>query len=410
MNLSNKKGIATVLGFVVILILAVLASTMLMRGVSGSRRTEIYVDQTRAYWLAEAGIERALWELNNGAGAWTGWKTDGSDKILQGSVGTSGDYDITVYDYLTPPLRIEVTGFFPDRFDPTAITRSLEIIADESVFSLFEYAAYSQDKLTLGGQAYTDSYDSALGAYGGANVGAEGDVGSGVEVEASGNVYVDGDVVVPEGGAAPDEKYYSGTVNEEDNPPLTSVTVPANLVALPSGGSISTTTTLGPGDYQYWMINLSSKSTLTITGPANIYLTGATSINVSGMGDIVVDAASTGPVNIYFDGDVNLSGQAIVNQTALPSNLIMYGTNPIVQTVNLAGQTDFHGAVYAPNATLNLTGQGGMFGSFVGDEVNISGQGGIHYDVSLGKAGGTGVIIYIITSIRDIQSPYSLSP
>ncbi|MCG2711607.1 MAG: hypothetical protein L6416_04705 [Candidatus Omnitrophica bacterium] len=410
MKLVNNKGIATVLGFIIILILAILASAMLMRGVGGSRRTEIYVDETRAFWVAEAGIARAVWELNNGAGVWTGWTTTGNNKTLQASVGAAGDYDITVYDFANPPLKIEVTGYYPNRASENAIIRNFEVIAAKSFNPLFEYAAYSQDELTISGQGFTDSYDSSLGVYGGTNVGTDGDVGSGVAVDASGQAYVDGDVVIPEGAAYPDAAYYSGTVTEENNPELEQIIVPLNLAALPNGGSISSTTTLAPGDYQYWMINISSKTTLTITGPANIYLTGGTSISITGKAEVIIDSASTGPVNIYFDGDVLLSGQGVTNETSIPSNLILYGTSTIAQTIHVSGQADFYGAFYAPTGEMHLTGQGGLYGSFIGNEVTISGQGGVHYDEALGSLAAASASTYSITSFKDGQTPYSLSP
>jgi len=78
--------------------------------------------------------------------------------------------------------------------------------------------------------------------------------------------------------------------------------------------------------------------------------------------------------------------------------------------VNISGQTDFYGAFYAPNSEMNLTGQGGLYGAFVGNEVTISGQGGIHYDVQLGSAGASAASQYVITSYRDTRTPYSLSP
>lgn len=409
MKIKDEKGIATVLGFIVIMVLSILASSMLVRGVSSSRRTESYIDQNRAFWVAEAGLSYAIWELENGAGAWSGWTTNGNDKYIEDSIGSSGDYDITVNDYLSSPLVIEVTGYYPNRASASAIVRSLEFVAEKNTTSLFEYAAYSESELTIGGQGYTDSYDSSQGAYGGANVGSSGDVGSGVEVDASGQASVDGDIVIPVGADHPDAKYYTGSVTEQDNPELESVSVPASLTALPNGGSISSTTSLPSGDYQYWMINLSSSKTLTVTGPANIYLTGSTSISVTANASIVVDAASTGPVNVYFDGDVKLAGQGVTNETNIPANLIMYGTNSNSQTVNITGANDFHGAIYAPTATLNLSGQGGLFGSFIGDEVNITGQGGVHFDTDLANASGAGVITYAINAFKDSRTPYNLS-
>ncbi len=78
--------------------------------------------------------------------------------------------------------------------------------------------------------------------------------------------------------------------------------------------------------------------------------------------------------------------------------------------LNKKGFTPFAGAFYAPNSEMNLTGQGALFGAFVGNEVTISGQGGVHYDTQLGSVGSSAISSYDLTAFRDTQSPYSLSP
>lgn len=405
--MMNKKGFAMALNLVIIIVLTILASALLLRGAVANKRTEGFVDQTRAFWMAESGLSRALYELNNGAGAWTGWTNKGNNKILQGSLGAAGDYDVTVYDYLNSNVRIEATGFFPSRIAANPLTRRIEVIAVKANTSLFKYAAFAEGNLTISGQGSTDSYDSSLGAYGGANIGTDGDVGSNTGFSGSGQAYVDGDINIPVGETVPAAKYYSGTVIEENKSPLTAVTVPPNLTALTNLGSISSTTTLSPGDYQYWMINVASKKVVTLKGPMNLYLTGGTAISVSGQAQIVIDPASSGPVNIYFDGDVDLTGQGITNSTSVPSNLILYGTGAS-QDIKLAGQGDFYGAIYAPNSNLQLTGQGAMYGAFVGDTVTMSGQGGIHYDTQLGSAGAAAASDYAITSWSDAQNAFGL--
>ncbi|MFH1062902.1 MAG: collagen-binding domain-containing protein [Candidatus Omnitrophota bacterium] len=183
--------------------------------------------------------------------------------------------------------------------------------------------------------------------------------------------------------------------------------MPTSLTTLTNLGSISSTTTLSPGDYQYWMINLSGQKTVTLTGPINLYLTGTTAISISGQAQVYIDPASAGPVNIYFDGDVSLTGQGITNATSVPSNLIMYGTG-VAQDIKLAGQGDFYGAIYAPDSDLKLTGQGALYGAFVGNTVTISGQGGIHYDAQLGSAGASAATSYSITSWSDTQNAFGV--
>ena len=400
----DKKGFAMVINLIILVVLAILASSLLLRGVVGNVRTESYMNQTRAFWIADAGVSKAVYELNNG-GSWSGWTISGDDASLQGSLGSAGDYDITVRDYSGNTVVIESTGYYPNRTDANALVRKVEMMASKDSTSLFEYAAFAEGALSMSGQAYTDSYDSSLGVYGGSNVGSEGDVGTNTAFSGSGKAYVDGDVNIPVGETVPDSKYYSGSVVEEDKDSLTEVTVPATLLSLSNGGSISNTTTLTPGDYQYWMINLSSKKTVTLVGPINLYLTGTTAISISGQAKIYIDPSSSGPVNIYFDGDISLSGQGITNGTSTPSNLILYGTGTS-QEVTLSGQGDFYGGIYAPNSELVLSGQGGLYGGFVGDTVTISGQGGVHYDTQLGEDTSSGSSEFTIDSWRDLQNPY----
>ncbi|MBU1044160.1 MAG: hypothetical protein KJ915_07165 [Candidatus Omnitrophica bacterium] len=403
--MMNKKGFAMALNLVIIVVLTILASALLLRGAVASKRTEGFVDQTRAFWMAESGVAKAVYALNNGS--WAGWTAQGNNRILQGSLGTAGDYDITVYNYLSANARIESTGFFPSRIAASPITRKVEVLVSKANNSLFKYAAFAEGTLSLSGQGSTDSYDSSLGAYGGANIGSDGDVGSNTEFSGSGQAYVDGDINIPVGETAPAANYYSGTVIEEDKPTLTTVSVPANLTTLTNLGSISSTTTLNPGDYQYWMINVASHTTVTLVGPINLYLTGTTAIKVAGQAEIYIDPASAGPVNIYFDGDVSLTGQGITNGTSVPANLILYGTGT-TQDIKLSGQGDFYGGIYAPNSDLKLTGQGSLLGAFVGNTVTISGQGGIHYDTQLGSAGASAVNTYSITSWSDTQNSFGI--
>jgi len=54
--MRNEKGIAMVLSLVIIIVLAILASSLLLRGVIENRRTESFTDETRAFWLAQAGM------------------------------------------------------------------------------------------------------------------------------------------------------------------------------------------------------------------------------------------------------------------------------------------------------------------------------------------------------------------
>jgi hypothetical protein len=99
-----------------------------------------------------------------------------------------------IANYQNATVRISVSGYFPSRTADSPITRNIEAVATRVNTSLFNYAAFSNGALSLSGQAYTDSYDSSLGVYGGSNVGAEGDVGTNADITASGQAYINGDI------------------------------------------------------------------------------------------------------------------------------------------------------------------------------------------------------------------------
>jgi hypothetical protein len=82
-------------------------------------------------------------------------------------------------------------------------------------------------------------------------------------------------------------------------------------------------------------------------------------------------------------GDISVSGQGFLNNTYLPANLQIYGSNSSSQNISLSGQSDFYGTIYAPKGNLSLSGQAGDFGSFIGDMLTMSGQAAIHHDESL---------------------------
>lgn len=404
---AKEKGMALVLSLVVIIVLTILGTALLLRSVTASKNTEIFLNSTRAFWLAEAGVQRVLWELNSGY--WSGWTTSGNNASLQTNWGTSGDYDVTVFDYAGSNPRVEVTGYFPSRTAAQPILRRVSAVLGKSG-TVFNYAAFGGTSIKLKGKGTTDSYDSSQGPYGDPNVGSEGDVGTNGDVGISGgNAYVDGDASTGPDGTFDDETKVSGDITHENNEVMPPVSVPSYLSSLGTSGGINSTVTIPSGNYKYSSVNLSSTDVVTIVGPAEIYLTGSTSITVTGQAEVVVDAASTGPVTIYFDGDVNLAGQGITNETQTPSELILYGTSGNSQDINITGQTDFYGAFYAPDAEMKLSGDGALYGSFIGDEVEVSGQGGVHYDEQLSQT-SSAVSLFSVESWQDNQNPFSVYP
>ena len=109
---------------------------------------------------------------------------------------------------------------------------------------------------------------------------------------------------------------------------------------------------LPPGRYYFNDLTLSGQSTLNISGPTVIYLT----------------------------GDLDTAGGRLANDTEIPGNLKILMTGG---TARLTGNIDFHAVIYAPNTDVTITGNGSLYGAVVGKTLDMRGTGDIHYDEAL---------------------------
>lgn len=60
---NNQRGAALIMVFIIITVLAVFGGIVISRSISENRLTENYKESLQAFWLAEAGVNRALSEL-----------------------------------------------------------------------------------------------------------------------------------------------------------------------------------------------------------------------------------------------------------------------------------------------------------------------------------------------------------
>ncbi|MBI4518255.1 MAG: hypothetical protein HY699_20840 [Deltaproteobacteria bacterium] len=224
----------------------------------------------------------------------------------------------------------------------------------------FSNALFGRQSVTLNGNAATDSYDSTLGNYGGANVSQNGHVRSNGPVTLNGNATVKGNampgpnnVVTLNGNAA-----VTGSTTAAKQPmTLGAAQVPAGTTYL---GSINlsgnSAMTLNPGTYTAASISLSGNASLTINNAA-------------------------GPVYLYVTGTVSASGNGIATGSNDSTRFILYQIGG--SSVAIVGNGLFRGGVYAPDSNLAVSGNGDLYGSFVGNQISINGNGGIHYDQKL---------------------------
>lgn len=262
-----------------------------------------------------------------------------------------------------------------------AIAR-LELATVSAPRSLFERAIFSRGTIDTSGSAAalrTDSYDSARGAYGGANLGSRGDVhtngaivGGGVY---AGQVRASGSVDARVSAQGPDNTVQTGTA-PENLPELPALPTPAVMQAWVPGAA------LAPPAGTVWQlgdVRLSGNEHLTLH-PGR-YLLG--SLHTSGQAKLVV--VGGGLTDLYVIGDVAVAGNGLVTASQLPQDLrlIAAGTGPVV---SIAGNGAFYGTLLAPGRPVTIGGNGVIYGAVVADGVTFNGSNAaIHYDEAVGR-------------------------
>ncbi|MCM8797571.1 MAG: hypothetical protein NC923_06850 [Candidatus Omnitrophica bacterium] len=340
---------------------------------------------SRAVWLAEAGINKALLALNNNN--WTGW-TGIETKFLSGTLDSAGEYNVAVDQ---ANLTVTSFGYYPNRQTKEYYEREVEVTLSRR--GLFSYAIFGNSTVTITGNVLIDSYDSRRGLYDARQAHKNGDIWTNSDqygaINISGNASVSGQVNTGLQGlvAISENARLNGKQSHNSGVPLMAIRPPNNLVSLMDGQPIdlkdNSTLTLNTGDYKIPYINISQESRLVLNGKVRIYLTSAAnSLNIKDSGKIVVNDSLV----VYSDGNVNIVAGGIINNTNKPENLIIYGTDD-TKSVRILWVGDFYGAVYAPAADISAGVNSQLFGSFVGDNIVYTGNGAIHYDEKLSTIG-----------------------
>ncbi|MFQ5658090.1 MAG: PilX N-terminal domain-containing pilus assembly protein [Candidatus Methylomirabilales bacterium] len=380
--LAEKRGIALVTVLLFMGALLILGTAFLT---ISSTETQIAINERRAvqaFFLAEAGANKALSQLN-------------ADEAYAGEIDTPlgpGTFTVTVDDIPTPPgsfdrKRVTSFGYVPDSATPAAAAR-VEVVVERG--SPFRWAAFGLDKVTFNERGVTDSYDSQAGAYEASDAGAEGDIGSNDLVDIKEDVTINGDALA--GGSLEKDGgvVITGMAKENAYPvALASVSIPSGSgsdeevsnegvkeldaadedeygeLEVENDGTIF----LHPGTYTFYgKIRLNKGAELKVSGKVRIYLTGE------------------------FTADENVRVNA--DAPALPTDLFIYSSG---DKFEIDKSAIFYGAVYARDAEVKVaklnpdigdetdSASGDVFGSLIGKDIDVGKNQRFHFDEALLK-------------------------
>ncbi len=400
MSYTKQRGSALIFSLLLSSLLFSLSIPYVASLISERHMSTHSYESTAAIHLAEAGAELAIWEFLYGGADFLsseGW-TGSPDKTASGSLQTAagvpiGDYIVTVINPTSPTPVVEATGFVPDQSAVEAM-RQVRVILEGG--SLLNWGVFGLEGVELDSNARTDSFDSRLGPYGGANLGSNGDVGTNAtgpdSIHLDSNARVNGDAFAGPG-ADPDEAITTDSNADitGQETALSSPVVPISMVppVLPlysainlNGNNTLTISTSG----KYPSITLNSNSELIINSSVTLHVTGGVELNSNSEFTITNGAK----VEIYIDGWLVLNSNTQVNNLSQdPTKLLIYGTDNMTTQPNgdpgveYNSNSDFFGLIYAPTADIDIDSNAGVFGAVFGKTVNLDSNARVHYDEAL---------------------------
>lgn len=138
--MNNTKGVAIIIVFSIIMVLAILGTAILSRSISESNNAQRYAESVRAFWLAEAGINNALYQL----------RTTYSNMNAINTTGVGQGYNVGIAAYGVDRI-VNSTGYV----SATNVTHSLQAVISQTVPpDFYDNAIYSAGEVDLNGNAY----------------------------------------------------------------------------------------------------------------------------------------------------------------------------------------------------------------------------------------------------------------
>ncbi len=358
--------------------------------------------------LAEGGLEEGMDAIVQDA--WSGWTAVGSNgyykKVDTMAFSDARSVELRIYieDYSTLPI-LAAEGRIVDA-SGDEIFRQVRVDLERA--SLFANGLLAKRTISFSGNNVSvDAYDSNVGLWNETTNRLDQGTVASLSVDNGALSVGNGDIwgYVATGGGTPDvgasgsiqgvgstDRIDDSRVSDSFYANLLDVSAPTgtssginytvDYLALGLGSVGATGTDSNPEVYHIPSYTMTGSDALDIVGPTVMIVDG--DISVTGLAEINI-LAPDGSLEIYADGDVQIGGNGVFNESMNPEAFLIWGTQPTgsSQSISVKGNGDTAMVVYAPNADVTVVGNGGVSGAVVGETIDITGNAAFHYDVNL---------------------------
>jgi hypothetical protein len=388
----EEHGFVLVVGMIVMVVLLLLAVPFLYQLSFENKLTNKSYKSSAALSLAEAGVDRAIWELNYGdISSWTGddtLRTMGISSFQAAGGNVIGDVGIKVVDPTADHPIVESKGTV-SYVGAQKIVRTVR--SELGGYPPFMFAAFGDDGIMIDQDVAIDSYDSRNGDYDNpGNVGSEGDIGtnsgdfSAIYMDNSADLAGDAvsgyesdpdSVIITDPGANIDGEKRALPVEIEFPP----INPPEGLTPVGDYSMSGTDSIFLSG--QYGSFTMEANSVVTIEADVILYITGDFYMDQNSRLDIA-DGASL--QIIMGGGSFEMDQTSTMNNLSHdPTKFVLFGTPSFTGDIYIDQSSEFYGAIYAPNAFVELDQADGFYGAIISKEILFDQDTVLHYDKAL---------------------------
>jgi hypothetical protein len=134
---------------------------------------------------------------------------------------------------------------------------------------------------------------------------------------------------------------------------------------------------------RFFVDEISGKGNLVIRADGRLALFVGGDIDFDG--DVTIRAFDDADLDVFVKGNVNITGKLRFGNLERPAHARLWvgGTQ-----VNVGGDTELYGNLYAPHADVKLSGKGEVFGATFSKSLHNTDSLKVHYDKSNGHVGG----------------------
>jgi hypothetical protein len=356
----RRKAIVLILGLIAIMVLIVLTRPMFSSSVSDKNITQRNTRMAQAFWLAEAGLNRALDELRSnydqsGSSLWTGSLTGGEYVV---DVAYDGDNRrVTVYGYSPSVAQAQVQ-------------RGIEAIMSKYIPpGFYDNALYTRGVTDINGSAYS----------------------------------VDGDVYTNTSDIE-DPSNITGTVTEDssEDPLVRFDFAQLRNMSLAQG-------------YVYDELRLEEVKTGSDSFPSSYWYTRADDGVDNDIDGTIDEDDEWVPCIVYVESDLTLNGDigTVAGFFVVVGDVITSPDESEDATINGNGQID--GVIYT-RGEFRINGGGGGLnvsgGVWAGEKIRLNGNAHVAYNADY-MAAIEGLSLEAtaqVISWRELENPYQLAP